>query len=88
MGLVATTLVSDKAVHARFADQSDMSNATLWFELQVPLADLKIDEPRPVHPRNSEARFIGAAKLAALRHLYRMIGAEIVRLQDEQRSGD
>lgn len=88
MGLVATTLVSETAVHARFADHSDVSNATLWFELQVPLADLEIDEPRTAHPRNSEARYIGAAKLAALRHLYRMIGTEIVRLQDEQRAGD
>ncbi|MFD2180682.1 hypothetical protein [Rhodoplanes azumiensis] len=87
MGLVATTLVSETAVHARFSDQSDVSNATLWFELQVPLADLDIDEPRTAHPRNSEARFIGAAKLAALRHLYKIIGSEIVRLQDEQRAG-
>lgn len=88
MGLVATTLVSEEAVHARFVDQSNLSSAALWFELEIPLADLQIDEPRPVHPRNSDARFIGAAKLAALRHLYRMIGAEIVRLQDEQRSAD
>ncbi|MDC7785917.1 hypothetical protein PQJ75_30005 [Rhodoplanes sp. TEM] len=85
MGLVATTLVSETAVHARFSDRPDLTAATQWFEFQVPLAELDIVEPRPVHPRNSQTRFISAAKLAALRHLYKMIGAEIVRLQDELR---
>ena len=83
MGLVATTLVSETAVHARFSDRADLSAATCWFELQIPLEDLDIDEARPAHPRNSEARFLGAAKLAALRHIHALIGAEIVRLQDE-----
>lgn len=86
MDLVATTLVSDKAVHARFSDRSDLTVATHWFEFEIPLADLDIAELRAAHPHNSEARFISAAKLAALRHLYKMIGTEIVRLQDEIRN--
>ena len=42
MDLVATTLVSDNAVHARYADRPDMGTATLWFEFHVPLADLDL----------------------------------------------
>ncbi|NVO17540.1 MAG: hypothetical protein HXX10_26225 [Rhodoplanes sp.] len=86
MELVATTVVSETAVHARFSDQSDLVAATHWFEFEIPLADLDIVAFRTTHPRKSEARFINAAKLAALRHLYKMIGAEIVRLQGEIRS--
>lgn len=86
MGLVATTVVSETAVHARFADRPDLTGATQWFEFQFPLADLDIAEPPPAHPRNSQARFITAARLAALRHLHKMIGAEIARLQDEMRT--
>jgi hypothetical protein len=86
MELVATTVVSDTAVHARFSDRSDLIAATHWFEFEIPLADLDIAALRATHPRNSEARFINAAKLAALRHLYAMIGTEIVRLQNQVRS--
>lgn len=85
MELVATALVSETAVHARFSDRLDLTAATQWFEFQFPLAELDIVEPRPAHPHNSQARFITAAKLAGLRHLYKMIGAETVRLQDEMR---
>jgi hypothetical protein len=88
MELVATTLVSDTAVHARFSDRSDLTAATHWFEFEIPLAELDIAAARASHPRNSEAHFISAAKLAALRHLYKMIGSEIVRLQSESRSVD
>jgi hypothetical protein len=86
MDLVATTLVSDKAVHARFSDRSDLTTATHWFEFEIPLAELDI-AARAADLRNSDVPFINAAKLAALRQLYAMIGAEIGRLQNECHSG-
>ncbi|RAI44962.1 hypothetical protein [Rhodoplanes roseus] len=88
MGLIATTLVSETSVHARFSDRADLTAATQWFEFEVPLSDLDIPVPRSVHPRNSDAGFISAARLAALRRLYKIVGAEIVRLQDELRQAD
>lgn len=80
MDLVATTLVSDHAVHARYADRPDMGTATLWFEFHVPLAEL--DLPGRWPSATAEAHFINQAKIAALRHLYRTIGSELARLQD------
>jgi hypothetical protein len=70
-------------VHARFTDRADASAATEWFEFEIPLADLDLPGQQAQAAVAAEPRFISAAKLAALRHLYKTIGAEIVRLQDE-----
>ncbi|EJW10319.1 hypothetical protein A33M_0256 [Rhodovulum sp. PH10] len=82
MDLVATTLVSETAIHARFADCSNLARARQWFEFEVPLADIGLRTVPDRPASNSEARFITEAKLAALRYLHGVIAAEIERLSE------
>jgi hypothetical protein len=83
MKLISTSL-TDTHIWMRYADNADPTKATQWFEFQVPLADL-------VHPssRSSQApvpldvpdkEFVGAVRLAALRHVRNLVGGETQRL--------
>ena len=81
MQLIETT-VTATAVRMRYANSPDPTKATEWLDFQVPMDGLMI----PLHQREEplgdqpDIRLLAEVRLAALRRVRGVIGAETQRL--------
>jgi hypothetical protein len=73
------TILADKSLRVRYANNPDSTHATEWLDFQVPLAVLRDPENPQLDLGNIETVLIGEVHLAALRYLRDTIGAEIQR---------
>ena len=76
MQLIETTVLTS-SVRMRYADNADATKATEWIDFQVPLGLLAEGEPKIDDP---ELNFLAEIRLAALRRVRDVIGAETQRL--------
>ena len=80
--MLIETSVSDKSVWMRFADTSDCAKAAHWIDFQVPLSELKVPagSGTEVLLGDPELQLLSEVRLAALRYVRDVIGAETRRL--------